>query len=195
MARLRRAALLLVFTALAVLLGPTAPACACSCALGTLDEYTSDADAIFIGTVREIEPPWYPPWSQVRSSGDLMTAHIKVTEVYKGAGVSTWTSVVTEVSGASCGFEFAEGHRYLVFAREHEGSLRTSLCAGNRDLAVEGNPFSIAGQEPIPGGRGPGGWTAEKAAVIGATAGVAILAVGWWLLARRRRRTADQKSA
>ena len=179
----------LVFTTLAVLVGPAAPACACSCALGTLEEFTEGADVVFAGTVREDGQPLWPG-----SSPGWVTATIRVTVVYKGASVRAWTDVETSGDGASCGYPLAEGHRYLIFANEWEGALRTGLCSGNRDLGEESNPFQTTGYAPIPGSE-PGWWTAEKGVVAGATTGVAFLAVGWWLLARRRRRTAGQKSA
>jgi hypothetical protein len=193
MARLRAAVVVVVLAGLGVVLAPAAPACACSCAMGTLDEYVADADAVFVGTVREVRPPWYPPWQRVRSSSDPMTAVIEVSEVYKGARVTTWTEVETASSGASCGFEFVEGHRYLVFARHDDGTFTTSLCSGNRDLALEANPFPTRGQDPTAGSR-PGWWTAERITVVGGTTGAAaLLAVTVGLLALRRRRRAGTR--
>jgi hypothetical protein len=95
--------------------------------------------------------------------------------------------VVTTMSdGAACGYDFAEGGRYVVLASTWEGSVNTSLCSGNRNLELESNPYAF-GSAPRPGGPGDG-WSTTATIAAGASL-VAVLAVGvalwfWW---RRRR--------
>ncbi|RJE86885.1 hypothetical protein D3P07_17030 [Paenibacillus sp. 1011MAR3C5] len=145
---------------IAVLLGSFAigpeRASACSCALlGSVNEAKQNNDVVFDGTVKVKKEP-------VRlfskSSADPVTWTFEVHEIWKGK-VSPTIAVTSAQSSASCGYEFQEGSRYVVYARNSGESLDVSLCsrtalhsAAGQDLAELGigsvPPQSQAGQHP-----------------------------------------------
>ena len=86
----------------------------------------AEADAVFTGRVvaLHIPGPSFRNGEWVISSGDLVTVEFKVNRVWKGPRQETLT-VETERLGMSCGFEFKEGRKYIVYA--WDGS-RTGLC-------------------------------------------------------------------
>ena len=118
---LRRVVSVLGLVTAGLFLAPVAPACACSCA----------PFRIFGG-----------------SSADPVTVEFEVSEVHKG-DVPARMTLTTAMDGASCGYAFREGGRYLVFAADYGSGLSTGLCSGNLDLAVERDPFG-AGTAPRP---------------------------------------------
>jgi hypothetical protein len=192
---LRNALVVLALAGVGLLIAPATPACACSCAEATLEEYRGYADVVFVGVVTKIDRPLFG-----LSSADPVGVTLQVSDVYQGRAQAT-TRVTTAMDGASCGYAFEEGRRYLVFAQAGQDGLSTGLCAGNRDLAREANPFTGGGGLPLPDP--PSGWNPlwAVAAVVAAMATVAVLV--WWLrrLAARRGPAADlgpaagQKSA
>ncbi|MET9337311.1 hypothetical protein [Nonomuraea sp. NPDC003804] len=122
------------------LLAPAGTACACSCASLTPKEAVKDSVAVFTGTVQAVRrlpgslsgPP--PPF----------VVTFAVDQVYKGGRAAT-VEVATNADSAACGYDFAKGARYLVFASPvaddggmfptHPGtSLSSSLCSGNVKL-------------------------------------------------------------
>lgn len=45
-------------------------------------------------------------------------------------GTRPGTAVVTSAAeGASCGYRFEQGRRYVVYASRHDGALRAGLCS------------------------------------------------------------------
>ena len=122
-----RRGVLVPLIAITQLVGPSPPSWACTCALpgNVYTEYAA-SHAVFLGEVVEISfeaPP--------RSSFDPVQVTIHVEESWKGAPGDT-VRVVTAASGASCGFTFQVGTRYLVYAGAYgDGSaqLATSLCS------------------------------------------------------------------
>jgi hypothetical protein len=107
---------LFVLTA-GVLVAPAPPAWACSCAKIDVLQW---ADVAFVGRVVSIGID-----RQVERKVEFA-----VESVQKGSAGSTVT-LTTSISSASCGFDFAVGLRYRVFA----DSGRTGLCSGNVELA------------------------------------------------------------
>ena len=110
---------------------------ACSCISLTPAEAFERADSVFAGEVTE---------TKVRSgllgqSGlDPVTVRVKVDEVWKGPQQATLT-IETVRSEASCGFEFAEGGEYLIFARDGKTGFcdRTALIGrASENLAALG---------------------------------------------------------
>ncbi|MBD2871169.1 hypothetical protein [Paenibacillus arenilitoris] len=105
-----------------------AQAAACSCAEpGTLTERKDRSHAVFEGEVAAVKSSsasLFQP--QVRT----VKATFKVNEVWKGQ-VARTIEVITAEDGATCGFRFEEGERYLVFANAKGKSLETGLCSGN----------------------------------------------------------------
>jgi hypothetical protein len=110
-----------------------APACACSCMEVTPAEAYAFADAVFIGTAVDVDQPWRGP---MRSSADPVTVTFDVTAVSKGA-VPANARLQTAFDGASCGYDFVAGTRYLVYVHIGEDGVWTSgLCSGNEVLAA-----------------------------------------------------------
>ncbi|MDI1464154.1 hypothetical protein QEZ54_24505 [Catellatospora sp. KI3] len=149
-------------TASLLVLGPTTTACACSCAESKPAESLEWADLAFTGVVVDTDRPLLNG-----GSGDL-TATLKVESVVKGQAVGE-VEIKTAVEGPSCGFDFVEGNRYFVYSREG----RTDLCIGNKSLGA-------APEVPVNGDLSYGVLVATGAAVV-------IVALGGWLLLRRRR--------
>lgn len=124
---------LLVLLVLAGLLAvSSARAFACSCA--HLDyaspKYLAAVDAIFVGRViaRRDNPKPIENWMP---SDTLIT--FAVTKDFKGASTSL-IEVASNLSTASCGFNFEIGRDYLVWATKQQGVLVTGLCSGTQNL-------------------------------------------------------------
>ncbi|WP_285774334.1 hypothetical protein, partial [Microtetraspora sp. NBRC 13810] len=150
--------LLVLLLAGAFAIVPGAAACACSCATAGPEEQVRRAAAVFTGTVVSARP----------LSGDPLgprppVVHtLRADHVYKGEANAEF-EVVTDADEASCGYGFAVGTRYLVFAGESRGAvssevdtgvaLGTTLCSGNRRIqAGEGPPRAgdeASGEEPL----------------------------------------------
>jgi hypothetical protein len=81
-------------------------------------------------------------------------------------------TLTTALSGASCGFTFERGHRYLIYARTGE----TGLCSGNQHLGAA--PEVPLDRDPRP----------IATVLVSVAAVVGGAAVGGWLLVHRRRR-------
>jgi hypothetical protein len=162
---------------------------ACSCMVSP-DPQTAMAEsaAVFAGRVVEVVP------------GDPVRYTFEVTRLWKGVASAT-VQLFSAQSSASCGYEFAQGQEYLVFANLGERGLETSLCSRTApladaaaDLAALGpeappaEPVDTAVPEPDTAAPQPAGGT--SGAMIGgsvlALAALGTLAV-WW---RRRARAA-----
>lgn len=166
-------AALVVMTA-GLVVGPVSTACACSCAEPNPTENTAWADLVFVGVVVDIDRPAFS-----MSSGDLMTAWLTVEQVQKGSAQGR-VAVRTAIEGPSCGFDFVEGNRYLIYSREGQ----TSLCSGNQ-LIGAAPETELDSDVPV-------------AALVAGGVTVLVVALGlWWVLRRRRPgpAAADQDSA
>lgn len=143
MRRVLGAIVVLLAGGLAGLVGPSSPACACSCMAVTEKEAFDRATTVFSATLVHRD-------GQVdgRPSTDPVTMKFAVDAVYKG-DVSAVQEIETAMSSASCGLEIPVGARYLVHARPAEDglTLQTTLCDGNREL--DGTPV-VAGVPAKP---------------------------------------------
>ncbi|NHC15448.1 hypothetical protein [Motilibacter deserti] len=136
------------------LLGPAAPAYACSCASQSDSEALARADAVFVGeVVRERRP------DRSKASNDGVTYTVGVQDVLKGTATRE-QDVVSVVSGASCGLENVAG-RMLWFVsaptaqawlvRAEQGQYVGFLCSGTRPLpAGDALPAALAELEARP---------------------------------------------
>ena len=177
-ARLRGSVAVLVLAALGVLVWPAAPACACSCVSVTPEERFALAEAVFLGTVRELNRSLVNP--------RVATAIIEATEVRKGSVPTFVTMQSVDNGDSTCAYEFAEGHRYLIFGDQlDDGSWRTGSCAGTTDLGVE--PSATVATAPMTASRA-GWWTAGRITLTALTVGLALAGSAGWLWARHRRR-------
>lgn len=96
---------------------------ACSCMIPDLERQIETSGAIFTGSVSAADRLNAGPLSQPDSVRVVFT----LDRVYKGDLPGT-AVVYTAVNAAACGVNFLVGERYLVFAYEREGTLRTGLC-------------------------------------------------------------------
>jgi hypothetical protein len=120
------------------------PADACSCVGFTKPDYARQAAVIFTGTVTRVDVHSGP---LVFSSIDPVDVFFDVEAVYKGDVARTF-QVSTVASSASCGYEFAAGRRYTVFARLADGKVRTDSCGGTNEGAINPAPYLLSGGYP-----------------------------------------------
>lgn len=120
--------LLLAFGLIVAMMGAASvPLHACSCAgpgRGDVCGPERSADAIFVGTVigiTDVSPG---------SFGTSKLVTLAVTEPFKNANAKV-IDVGTGRGGGDCGFPFAVGTSYLVFAHERTGTglLTTGICS------------------------------------------------------------------
>jgi Tissue inhibitor of metalloproteinase len=154
-----RALILTVMTAGALLAASVTPADACSClSSGPACQSFWKADAVFDGTVTAIHPitrdVTLPPQRTVQITDSQVT--MSVRQAWKGLDAGG-IDVITSSSGASCGFDFKVGRRYLVFAHHNasDGRLHVSLCSFTREFDGTGESaeFLASLAAPEPGGR------------------------------------------
>jgi hypothetical protein len=198
MRRVFGAVLVLLAGGFAGLVGPAAPACACSCVPVTEAAAYARANTVFAARLVRVSDP-----VDGQSSENPVTMVFAVDAVYKGK-VTTLQEVVTPMSSASCGMAATVGERYLIHARPGEGlgtPLSTTLCDGNRPLS--GTPM-VAGAKahPVVGNGGGeavppqavrpderGWWRGWRGGALGALAGlIALGALSFALPAVVRRR-------
>jgi len=92
-----------------------------------------NAQAVFVGQVVEIAPVSPPPKGQ--APGPVVSRRVlfKITESLMG-GVDDTVEVYTGSGGGDCGFNFAKGKSYLVYAhRGTDARLTTGICARTRE--------------------------------------------------------------
>jgi hypothetical protein len=105
-------------------------ACSCRPPRSVADELERAA-AVFAGRVMKTEDPATGP---IWGSMDSITVTLETSTVWKGALTPTLT-VTTPRSGASCGFPFAKGDEYLVYASAGGTGLSVSLCSRTKRVA------------------------------------------------------------
>jgi flagellar hook capping protein FlgD len=153
---MRRSTLfLLPFLGLALVFGAWSDARGCSCAIGpSFAEAFQGSDAIFLGEVIAFEsagPGYYP---------GMVWVEFRVDRSWKGDPPMT-TRLLTSESSASCGFPFAAGTRYLVYAFRGEWgpgpALWTHMCwrthaysAEDPDLVALGRSNVVEFRPPFP---------------------------------------------
>ena len=158
--RFVRVAMVVAVVSAAVLPWNARPAAACSCVSGSLDaDNLSYADTVFSGTVREVEE-----WDQRNSSAVPIDVVLSADRVWRGE-VTSPTTVRTSPSGASCGYTFQIGTRYLVYARGDA----VSYCSPTQ-------PFSEAAVRALESVTGPGREVTQEfgAGAVGDAAGANV---------------------
>jgi hypothetical protein len=92
-----------------------------------------DAQAIFVGQVLEITVVTPQLKGEAAMPFQSRRVSFKVTESLRG-GVDDTLEVYTGNGGGDCGFGFAKGKSYLVYARRGtDGRLTTGICARTRE--------------------------------------------------------------
>lgn len=120
---------------------------ACSCAMpASVAEELGRSDAVFDGTVVSGSKPtkWFK-----QSSADPVVWSFQAHEVWKGQ-VSSAMKVKSAQSGASCGFEFQQGQRYIVYARDIGDGLEVSLCSRTALQTAASSDIAELGSGSIP---------------------------------------------
>lgn len=143
---------------------------ACSC-MGRRDhaEAFERSDAVFVASVAEVcdYPTWYYDLvnliDRLFDTGlifqvDEPLVHLEVEASWKGV---TATRTVTRTSrfAGGCGYPFAEGRRYLIYAGERHSQLVTGVCWSTKDVANAGDDLhflqgfpqlALPEPEPLP---------------------------------------------
>lgn len=132
--------------------GHTASACSC---VGFADrEAFGRADAVFTGTLVDIEELS----NENYSSTDPQRFMFEVTAVFKGRALAQQT-IVTAQGGESCGLEVTGPGPFIVFATTEDstvsgaerGELYSNLCGGTRAIADGDVPAAFGAGRPPAG--------------------------------------------
>ncbi len=119
--------------------------------------YANRSDAIFEGSVEQIELKWPVLEAKV---GDLISADIEqdppamqvsfdISRSYRGPRQQN-IRIRTGLGGGDCGFRFEVGERYLVYAYADEsGQLSTNICTGTARLEESQADLSYMRGEPV----------------------------------------------
>lgn len=161
MSRRRRAVLLALIVAFAVVPLPHANACTCIANSDPRDRLAA-ANGAFIGELvgrRETAP-----LGSVISTGRDVVYTFEVAEVVKG-NIGQRVEVHSAASGSSCGFEVAAGEAVGVLLDRHRGSWRSGLCGQLEPAKLR----AAAAPLPAPDGCAP------AAFVVGGSFGEARL--------------------
>ena len=149
MRRLLLALVAMGLIAFSVVVDPT-PAAACSCLGVSTRRAAEQAEAVFLGTVTEVE--------ESRVGGERAAElRFDVSRVYKGTVYSDQV-ITTPADSAACGLTPEVGSTWVIFASgviQGEGKsaklrLTTTLCDGN--LSGSSAPRVLGrASEPLPG--------------------------------------------
>lgn len=120
---------------------------ACSCAFQASPLESMDRSvAVFKGLAVSVKPA---SLNLFRSTASPVKVSFQVDEVWKGH-VTSQIAVETAESSASCGFEFQEGERYVVFAQSSASSLEVNACGGTLLQSLAGSQLTELGSGSIP---------------------------------------------
>lgn len=141
---------------LMLLVGSVEKIFACSCGGRSICEAFGNSKAVFIGEVIEGNSP-----ERMSDMMRLNTNEIKFTlsvqKSFRGIEKNKQVEIYTGLGFGDCGFPFQKGETYLVYASEHEGKLRTSICARSRHIsrvdAEETKLLETFSTTPWKGGR------------------------------------------
>jgi len=134
----------LLVVSLPLLCSVGALACVCPSFSGeTLEQETAsrfrDAKAVFAGKVVKLE--------KVDGETSRLRTTIKVERWWKG---ELSEEIVLVGDGSSCDYYFTLGEKYLVFAYEREGRLKTGSCSRNVTLDKAAVQLRVLGKGVRP---------------------------------------------
>lgn len=123
MTRWLRSALLLLLAVPVLTLVAPSPAYACSCAMGSVEDYVKWSDAVFVATLAE-------PLAE--GTTGVVRARASVETVYDG-DVPDEVIISTGAQGSACGLTGLDaGERWLFYATNGKnGTFGVSLCGGS----------------------------------------------------------------
>ena len=111
-----------------------------------VEEALERATRVFSGEVIEIVDPGKNKW--ICSSNEPIEVIVKVDRVWKG-NVGRQATVTTALSTASCGYPFAIGESYLIYASDL-GETDTNLCGRTAKLSNAEADLLVLGEGDIP---------------------------------------------
>ncbi len=164
------------------LLLPAQPAWACSCAGEPESALRRRADAVFTGRVMTRADPG--GIGAMLSSGRPVRWTFAVDGVEKGRVAAT-EAVESAADEASCGYGFAVGGRYRVFADRDGDTLTTGLCDGTEPVPADAVARGRPPDRPPATEPGASSGRGAPVALLAAT-GAGLLAAA--LLRRRNHR-------
>lgn len=138
----------LVFSVLGLLFAPSITF-ACSCSLSPIGKTEKQliklerkkSQAVFSGEVAEIIAP------KTISGEEAWTAEIRFKVLQTWKGVTTQTvSVFTANRCCICGYKFAVGERYLVYAYSSDKALGTNFCTHTKTLSEADVDLKVLGK-------------------------------------------------
>lgn len=135
-----RAVAIFALTFFILSLAPTA-SMACKCVESTPEEAFKNHDAVFQGTVLQIE-------EKKRAEETVVVVLLEVSNTWKGV---VNTQVLIETSVGSCMYSgFVKGKEYVIYANQVEGTLYTSLCDPTTKVTAAGEYLSFLGEGKPP---------------------------------------------
>lgn len=141
------------------------PADACSCRPPTSPVAARDAaNAVFEGRAGT---PAVAKTAGPGLSPTAMSVPFTVLKSFKGVNAGDQVTIATSGNPASCGYPFAAGETYLVYAwREKSGGFGTGLCSRTRKSAEAADDFAaFAAGSPAGSAAPPPSGTASGAEV------------------------------
>ncbi|HEY0550491.1 MAG TPA: hypothetical protein VGF13_12885 [Verrucomicrobiae bacterium] len=112
-------------------------AAACSCLPNPPPkEALAKAAAVFSGTVENTEKSSYRvTYDGKEFTHERIKVTVRVQESWKGTNAATLV-IYTETDGAMCGYSFAKGTRYIIYAHQDaKKDLLVSLCSRTAALS------------------------------------------------------------
>lgn len=138
-------------TLVAVLLGVGAllvstPALACKCMVPPVASAREDASELFEGRVLAIDDI---VGASPATNGEKRVT-LSVVRTWKGLDNEESVVVYTNGSSAACGYTFALGVSYLIYARDHEGRITVSNCSRTKPIADSSEDLAVLGAGATP---------------------------------------------
>ena len=190
----KKSALIGLIVVMISLAFPVKYALACSCAPPGPDAQAVGVfDAVFSGTVVGKEDPEGD--GPGVSSGRPIIYSFEVDAIVKG-DVAADQEVTSAADGASCGYSFRNGRRYVLFADEDKkGDLNVSLCSNTHELKEGENIEFAATHAPAgtsdEGDEGDEGEPDEGIPMVAWMGAGMIVVLGATALVLSRRRKSD----
>jgi hypothetical protein len=185
-----------------VLTAPARPVWACSCiGAPAPNDALNDAHAVFSGSVtgivnrngfnllelmRRLSGQLSPA-----TGGDSRRVTLLVADSWKGVTQSPVT-VATGSGSADCGYNFAVGRQYLVYAYDNGGVLGTNICLRTAEITLASADLAYLRAQPaLPVTAAPS--TLPGLCVAGAAGALAVLLLAGGVVWALRRRAASPR--
>jgi hypothetical protein len=163
-----------------------APAWACSCIMPEPPPNSyAQANAVFAGTVSGISDFQQLPgfgllvqvWPDAATRFYERRVAFSVSDSWKGVS-TTRVTLRTGHGDADCGYPFAVGASYVVYAYESEGALGTNICTRTADASAAVDDWNYLNTLPrLPLSPAPS--PALVGAGLAALAGLAVAVAVW----------------